>query len=67
MYIPNYYLYALPDESRNLDGEQEICGILDQLALFLVGLASGLWVHHPGGEHVRVEADIELGFLGKKI
>ena len=38
----------LPDKGGNLDGEQEVGGILDQLALLLVGLACWLRMHHAG-------------------
>ena len=57
----------LPDKGGNLDGEQEVGGILDQLALLLVGLACWLRMHHAGWEYVGVETDIKFGILGRKI
>ena len=47
---------AVPDESWDLDGDQEVCSILHQLA-FLLELALVFWMDHARGEHIRVEPE----------
>ena len=53
---------AVPDEGWDLNGDKEVGGILDQLAL-LLQLTLVLGVDDPRGEDVRVEPDVELGLL----
>ena len=47
---------AVPDESWDLDGDQEVCSILHQLA-FLFELALVLRMDHARGEYIRVEPE----------
>ena len=45
---------AVPDESWDLDSDQEVCSILDQLA-FLLELTLVFWMDHARGKHIWVE------------
>ena len=45
---------AVPDESWDLDSDQEVGSILDQLA-FLLELTLVFWMDHARGKHIWVE------------
>ena len=53
---------AVPDEGWDLNGDEEVGGILDKLAL-LLQLTLVLGVDDSRGEDVRVEPDVELSLL----
>merc|ERR1719295_2198747 len=53
---------AVPDESWDLDSDQEVCSILDQLA-FLLELTLVFWMDHARGKHIWVEPDVKFSLL----
>ena len=54
---------TLPEESRNLDVQEEVGRVLDEAALLLEEVAFRVQVLHAGGEHVRVKPVKETSLL----
>jgi hypothetical protein len=51
------------EESRNLDGQQEVGRVLDQVALLLEEIAIRIQVLHAGWEYVRIKPKKEENWL----